>query len=451
MPILKKKQKTLAPAKTLALGFFVIITVGAFLLALPISSKNGNITAWDDCLFTAAAATCVTGMSIFDTYLYWSPFGQAVIMLMVQIGGLGFITLVTFFNLAIGKKLGFSQALSAGAGLTMNGLSATKKLFTRIVMFSFSVEIVGALLYMIRLVPMYGGYGVFMSFFTAVSAFCNAGLDLFGIEGEGVGMSIFVDDPYMLAVTAALIIIGGLGFVVWEDLVCYRKTKKLSLHTKIVLITTAVLIVSSTIVYLIIQLSESEIFGGYSVGKRLITSSFAAVAARSAGFTAAPLPTASSFSKMFTILLAFIGAAPGSTGGGIKVTTIAILFATAWSFLKGREDTQIMKHVVSKQVVYKTLTTLCLSLVFIITGFLIVHMLNMEWDSTDVFYEVLACFSTAGFTSGLSASSGPVTKIILSFIMFAGRIGPVSFMLSFTGKNSKSKSEILPYGEIMVG
>lgn len=451
MPILKKKQRTLAPAKTLALGFFLIITVGAFFLSLPISSKSGSFTDWADCIFTAASATCVTGISVVDTYTHWSIFGQVVIMLLIQVGGLGFITLVTFFNFVVGRKIGFLQASNVSEDLTMSGLSATKKIFNRVVMFSFAVETIGACLFMIRLVPIYGGYGVFMSFFTAVSAFCNAGFDLFGIEGVGVGMSIFVDDPYMLIVTAFLIILGGLGFVIWEELVSYKTTKKLSLHTKVVLITTVVLIVGGTLGYMLVEATESDLFGDYTFLQRLTTSFFASVSSRTAGFSAAPLPTAGSFSKMFTIILMIIGTAPGSTGGGMKVTTVAIIAATAVSVLKGREDTQMFRHRVSKQVVYKTLTTFCLAILFIAAGFSVIHLLNTNWDSLDSLFEVVSAFSTTGFSTGLSENSDSITKVILSFIMYVGRIGPVSFMLSFTGKNSKSKSEILPYGEIMVG
>lgn len=451
MPILKKQPKPIQPARTLALGFFIIIMTGALLLCMPFSSKNGSFTSPVDCIFTAASATCVTGISVVDTFTHWNIFGQTVILLLIQTGGLGFITLVTFFNLAIGKKLGFLQASNSISDLTLTGLAATKKIFLRVVLLSFAVETIGACLMMPRLVPAYGGYGIYMSFFTSISAFCNAGFDLFGIEGAGVGMSIFISDPYMLIVTAALIIIGGLGFVVWEDLIAFHHTKTLSLHSKVVLVTNAVLILGGTAVYLIVEAVEPEIFGEYTLLQRVTTSFFGSVSARTAGFSAAPLPVASSFSKLFTILLMFIGAAPGSTGGGIKVTTIAIIVATALSVLRGKDETQMMKHTVSAQVIYKTLATLFLSLMFLITGFFLIHLLNNDIDSVDSLFEVASAFSTTGFSCGLSENSGTATKLILSFIMFVGRIGPVSLMLSFTGRNIKNKNEILPHGEIMVG
>ena len=248
-----------------------------------------------------------------------------------------------------------------------------------------------------------------------------------------------------------IIIIGGLGFVVWEELLAYRKTKTLSLHSRVVLITTAALIIGGAVIYFIIELTEPDVFGEYGVTQRIFTSFFASVSARTAGFSAAPLPTVNSFSKMFTIILMFIGAAPGSTGGGFKVTTFAIIAATAWSVIKGRNDTQILKHIVPKQAVYKTLTVLCLSLAFAISGTFIVSLMNPGNDSLDILFEVVSSFSTTGFSAGISENSGIATKLILSFIMYVGRIGPVSLMLSFAGRTGGEKSEILPQGEIMVG
>lgn len=449
MPVLfRKKEKELSPARTLAIGFFAIILVGALLLSLPFSSKGGDFTDFTDCVFTAASATCVTGISVVETTAHWSVFGQVVILLLIQVGGLGFVTLVTFFNLAIGRKLGLTKAMSASGDLTLTGLSATKRIFTRVVLLSFSVEIAGAFLLMIRFVPRYGAHGVFVSFFTAVSAFCNAGFDLF--DG-GTGLSPFVGDPFVLIVLSVLILLGGLGFVVWEEIIAYPRARRFSLHSRIVFAMTALLLLLGTASYFVIELLEEETFAGYSFGQRLLTSFFASVSVRTAGFCAAPLPTVNSFSEMLTIVLMLIGAAPGSTGGGVKITTVAIVIATAWSVLRGQEDVQILKHSVAKRVVYKTVTVLLLSFLFIGIGFTVIFMMNHGENPLDVLFEVVSAFSTTGFSSGLSASAGTATKLLLSFIMYVGRIGPVSLMLSFTGRQSANRSEILPKGEIMVG
>lgn len=451
MPTFKKKTKQYSPARTLALGFIIIIAIGALLLFLPVSSKSGTFTDIVTCIFTAASASCVIGMTLVDTFTHWSIFGQVVIMLLIQIGGLGFITLVTFFNVAVGRKIGFTKAVFASGDLTMSGLSATKMIFVRVVTLSLVIETIGACLLMVRLVPAYGGYGVFMAFFTAVSAFCNSGLDLFGISSQNTSMSEYVNDPYMLTVVMALVVVGGLGFVVWEELLAYRKERTLSLHSRVVLITTGILFLGGALVYFILQFTMPDNFGDYTIAERISTSFFASVSARSAGFTASPVSTADSFSKMFTITLMFIGSAPGSTGGGFKVTTFAIIAATAWSVIKGRDDTRILNHTVSKQVVYKTLTVLCLSLVFIISGTFVISLMNPGYDSLDVLFEVVAAFSTTGISTGLAENSGTATRLIMPLIMFAGRVGPVSLMLSLTGRNTRNKNEILPQGEIMVG
>lgn len=451
MPSFKKKSKPLSPARTLALGFIIIIAAGALLLSLPVSSKSGTFTDIVTCLFTSASASCVIGMTLVDTFTHWSIFGQVVIMLLIQIGGIGFITLVTFFNVAIGKKLGFTKAVVAAGDLTMTGLAATKTIFIRVVILSFAIETVGACLLMVRLVPAYGGYGIFMSFFTAISAFCNSGLDLFGIATPGSSMSAYANDPYMLTVVMLLVVVGGLGFVVWEELLAYRRERTLSLHSRVVLIASGALLLGGALVYFILELTLPELYGDYTVSQRIFTSFFASVSARSSGFTASSIPTADSFSKMFTIILMFIGSAPGSTGGGFKVTTFAIITATAWSVIKGRENTQLLKHTVSKQVVYKTITVLCLSLLFVISGTFVISLMNPDYDSLDVLFEVVAAFSTTGISTGLAENSGTATKLIMPIIMFAGRIGPVSLMLSLTGRAVRNKSEILPQGEIMVG
>lgn len=450
MPVFQPKKNKLSPARTLALGFIIIIIAGALLLFMPFSSRDGNFTDFADCLFTAASATCVTGISVLETYTHWSIIGQIIIVLLIQTGGLGFVTLVTFFNFAIGKKIGLLKANSISGDFSMSGLSATKKLFTRIVAVSLSVELIGALLLMLRFIPRYGGYGAFMAVFTAISAFCNAGFDLFGIDRGGAGLTGYTDDPYVLTIIALLIIFGGLGFIVWEELLAYRKERHFSLHTKIVLISTGILLVLGTLIYLTTAFTNPDLFGEYSFGKKLYTAFFASAASRTAGFTAAPYPLANSFSELFTILLMFVGVAPGSTGGGIKITAFAILIATAWSVLRGREETQILGHVVTKQVVYKTLTVLFLSLAFIVSGFFVIHLMNIEMNPLDVLFEVVSAFTTTGYSSGVSEQSGVITKLLMSFIMYVGRIGPVSLMLTFTGSQTVNKSRILPQGEIMV-
>ena len=452
MPIIRKKTKPLKPARVLVLSFACTILIGTLLLWLPISSKNPEGTSFIDCLFTSASATCVTGICLFDTFTQFTLFGQAVIMLLVQVGGLGLVTLVTFFNLAIGKKMGLiRQNNAAGDVGSTNGLVGTKGLFMRIICFSLAFEVTGALILMITLVPELGAYGVFSSFFLAISAFCNAGFDTLGaIDPEG-GLSRFTDCPQVLIPMIFLIVIGGIGFVVWDNFATYHRTKRLTIHTKIVLITTGCLLLLGTIIYLVVSFMEPEKFGSMNTGERITCSLFASASARTACFTAAQLPLANEFSRLCTMLLMFIGAAPGSTAGGIKITTLAILIMTIISVIKGREDTQIFGHLVPKKVVYKTMAVFSLSLAFVIIAFTSIYLLNPQLSVMDILYEVVSAFSTTGLSSSVSAQVNIASKIILVLTMFAGRVGPVSLFLSLTQDKSEDKNKIIPVSDIMIG
>ena len=437
------------PARTLALGFFIIIMVGAALLCLPFSAKSGRFSNFVDCVFTAASATCVTGITIYDTFTYWTYFGQTVIMLLIQVGGLGFVTLVTFFNIALGKKIGLVKASEVTGDVTVNGIESTRRLFIRIIIYSLVIETVGALLLSIDFIPKFGGYGVFMAMFMAVSAFCNAGFDVMSVAPEG--MTSLVDNPLVLLTLALLIFMGGIGFVVWENLANLKKTKKLHFHSKVVLSVSGILIAVGFVGYFLIEKLNPHLFGELNFGENLLTSFFASISSRTAGFAPIPLPTANAFAKVFTMTLMFIGVGPGSTGGGIKVTTFAIMIATAWSVIKNKEDTEILKHRVPKNIVYKTLTVLFLSATFVASSFIIVYVLNPQLDALNILFEVMSSFSTTGFSSGVSVLVDPFSKIVLAITMFIGRIGPVSIILSLTMNKPDDKAKVLPVANIMVG
>lgn len=451
MPIIRKKHKSLKVARTLAIGFFVIIMTGAILLWLPISSKSGEFTSFIDCVFTAASATSVTGISIYDTYCHWTGFGQSVILVLIQIGGLGLVTLVTFFNYAIGKKIGLVKASEVSGDISMSGLDATRKLFLRIVTFTAVFEAIGAIILMFTFVPKHGAYGIFMSIFMSISSFCNAGFDVIGIEGENIGLANYINQPQVLITLGVLIFIGGIGFAVWENLYSLRRTKKLNMHSKVVLIISGCLILLGSLVYFVVMQLQPEIFGDMSLNEKILSSGFASISARTAGFTAAPIPTSSEFSKVFTMMLMFVGAAPGSTAGGIKVTTLAILLATTLSVIKNKNETQLLGHLVPKKVVYKTLTVFVLSFGFICVAFVTIYLINPSLPAMDVLFEVFSAFSTTGFTSGVTEQSGVIPKIILCITMYIGRIGPFSVMVALITNKNNDKATVLPESNIMVG
>ena len=419
MPIINKREKQPNPARTLIISLFTVIAIGTVLLIFPFSSKGGRWTDIITCLFTAVSATSVTGITLVDTFSHWNMFGQAVIMLMIQIGGLGLITIVTFFNYAMGRKMGLMRATAIADEVSVSGIVGARRLFIRIVKYTLGIELAGALILGFTFVPDLGAYGVFAAVFIAVSAFCNAGFDVLSAGGEGFSLTSYSDKPQVLLVLAALIFLGGIGFVVWDNLASYRKTKKLLMHTKLVLAVSGIMILVGFVSYLIVTLIDTPKYGDMGLGERLLSCLFAA---------------------------------PGFTAGGTKVTTIALLIATVISVIKGREDASIFKHRIPKKLIYKSLTVTVLSMGFIMISFACIYLLNPELKELDILYEVVSAFTTTGYSAGISGVTNVASKLILCFTMFVGRIGPVSLLLSFAGdKTDGDKNKILPECELLIG
>ena len=448
MPIIKKKQKQLKPARVLTLSLLGVIAAGTVLLCLPISSKDGGWTNFINSFFTAVSATSVTGISLFNTFDKWTLFGQTVIMLMMQIGGLGLITIVTFFNFAVGRKMGLVKTNAAAGEVSVTGFVGSKRLFIRIITYTLSIELAGAAVLCITFIPEFGAYGVFMAFFMAVSSFCNAGFDVMNADG----LTAYADKPQVLLVMALLIFLGGIGFVVWDNLANYHKTKRLFMHTKLVLAFSGIMLLIGFIAYFIVCLVDVDKYADMSIGEKILSSVFASFSSRTAGFSVADLPYANDFARLATIMLMFIGAAPGSTAGGIKVTTLAILTATVAAVIRGREEASIYGHRIPKKLVYKSVTVLALSIGFIILSFASIYLLIPDVPELDILYEVISAFTTTGFSSGVSDSGGAIVRLIICLTMFVGRIGPVSLLLSLTAdKSGEGKNKVMPDCEILIG
>lgn len=454
MPVIKKK-KEMQPARMLVLGFLAIIAVGTLLLFLPFSSKSFEWTPLFDCLFTATSATCVTGLIIYDTYTHWSVFGQTVIMLLIQVGGLGFLTIITFFNIAIGKKLGYRTVKNAATDLTESTFESTRKLFFNIIKYSLIIEITGALILMIALVPKYGAQGVFMSFFLGVTAFCNAGFDLQGIDGEFSSLTGFADNPLVLLTISMLIILGGLGFVVWENFINIRTTKKLTLHTKVVLITTAMLLFGGMLLFFFAEQGNEETIANMTPANQLLNTFFQSVTMRTAGFNSFPIESMRGISKMAAIALMFVGVAPASTGGGIKITTLAVMVMTVVCYLRGKDDVELLGRRLKSNIVYRTLAVICLSVCVVLLCFSVLYF-SFDADEAsgmDCLLEAVSAFSTTGVSAGITGMTNTAGKIALIVTMFIGRVGPSSLILSLimNGSGDKRKNTIIPDGNIIVG
>lgn len=454
MPIIKKATRRISPAKTLTLGFSALILVGTVLLCLPISSKSGAFTPIFDCLFTATSATCVTGMTIYDTYSHWSFFGQLVIMLLVQTGGIGIVTIITFFNIAAGKKLGYRTMANAADGLTESSFEGGRSILINIIKYSLVIELAGALILMLSFVPEHGAYGIWLGIFLSVNAYCNAGFDLCADGGEFTSLISYHDDPLVLVTMSVLIIIGGLGFIVWENLLTLRRTKKLTLHTKAVLLMSGILLLGGTLFYLIAEWGNPATLGGMGFGEKLLNAFFASVVTRSAGYNTVPINALSEFSQLGTILLMFIGSAPASTGGGIKVTTLLVLIMTVVSYIKNKNDVEIMRHKIDKLTVYRTLVMSVLSMGAVMICFTALYFTlpaDTDIGAVQCLFEAVAAFSTAGLSMGLAGDAGTLGRIVLMITMFAGRVGPVSLIMSLMMDTAKRKNIVVPDGQIIIG
>lgn len=455
MPVIPKKNKEIRPARNIVLSFLIVILVGTFLLTLPISSKSGSFTPVQHAFFTATSATCVTGLVIYDTFQHWTYFGQFVILLMIQIGGLGLVTFVTFFNFAIGKKLGLRRMQVASEAVNYDSFTDAGRLIRIIIKFSLIVEAIGALILMTVFIPKMGARGIFTSIFIAVSAFCNAGFDILGKTKAFTSLTEFYNNPIVLITVMLLIILGGVGFLVWFDIRQYKKKKHLELHSKVVLLVTGILIVLGTVMFCVCEWNNPLTMKGFTVPQKLLNGAFQSVTCRTAGFNTFDMASMNPLTKIFSIILMFIGAAPGSTGGGIKVTTITVVIMAVIGVLRNKEETIILKRRVDKSIVYKAITILMLSITTIFISTVVIYgsiSSRVEIAGIDTIFEVVSAFATVGLSSGITGVTTLFAELIFCIVMFLGRVGPISVILSLASVNvDKSKKQVVPEGKIMVG
>lgn len=442
------------PARIIVSSFALLIMIGAGILMLPISSKTGQGLDLLSALFTATSATCVTGLVVVDTYSHFSMFGQVVILILIQLGGLGLVTFATFFNLAIRKKVGFKTLHLAQESASGYSTYTTKHLVKLIFSVTFFIEFIGAIILMTVFVPEHGAYGAFISIFLAISAYCNAGFDVLGFNEEFSSLSYYYDNPLVIITISLLVISGGLGFIVWQDLFHAKKNKKLMLHTKIVLIGSLALLVIGTLLVLAFEWSNPHTIGDMSLGNKVLNSFFQSVTCRTAGFNTIDNGALLGITKILTIMLMLIGAAPGGTGGGIKVTTVYVLMMTVVCVMQGKDETIIDNKKVDKSVIYKALAviTIALMVVSVTTSiiFFTSHKEGVTFREMDAVFEAVSAFGTAGLSNGVTAFANVPSRITLMITMFIGRVGPVSLALSLALK-PKNKSTVFPEAKIMVG
>lgn len=432
----------------LALGFIILIMIGAFLLWLPISSRNGTYTNFFDCIFVATSSACVTGLVTLDTGTHWSYFGQVVILFLIQIGGLGFMSIATLIALLMGRKITLKERLVIQQSLNSFTIQGLVKMSKYLLIFTFCVQSAGAVLMATQFVPEFGwGKGIYYSIFHSISAFCNAGID---IIGNFRSVTPYSQNPVILLTIAALIVIGGLGFFVWQEIYYFKDTKKLSLHSKIVIVSTVFLIVAGSILMFIFEMDNSKTIGNMSMKGKVVSSIFAAVVPRTAGFNSIPTADMSGEGIFLTMILMFIGGSPGSTAGGIKTTTAALLIITVISVIKGREDAEIYGRRIRKEIVYRALVVTTLGIGIVMIATIILCMTEKPASLEYILYEVISAFGTVGLTLGLTPDLSVPGKIILSFIMYAGRLGPLTLALSLAQKTIPGTIKY-PEDKILIG
>jgi len=462
----KKFRLRLKPLQQIVIGFIVVILLGTILLSLPISSAEGRAPSLLSCFFTSVSATCVTGLAVVDTLTTWSVFGQIVILLMIQFGGLGTMSMVVVLALLVRKRISPLENIivSQSLGLDANENTATD-LMKIIVIGTFGFETLGALLLMIRFIPRFGvGQGIYKSIFHSVSAFCNAGFDLLGPEG----MSVMKDDPTVLLVLSALIIIGGIGFLVWADLGVFllskRKMKlsvadalhniagrsnRLFAYTKLVLLVTAILLVSGSALTLAFEWNNA--LAGMDLFHKIVNAFFHSVSLRTAGFASLNNAELSAGTQVFSIIFMFIGGASGSTAGGIKVSTVALAFISTLRVMGGRDGVVVFRRRIKPEVTTRAMALVLFGETVVAIGALSLYV-SSDVTFMQALYEAVSAYATVGLSLGVTPGLGPFAQIVLTLLMFMGRVGVITIVLSLIQKNGAGSPDARrPDAQFLIG
>lgn len=446
---MRKLLKKLTYTQIIVLSFLLLILVGTLLLCLPVSSANGTFTPPINAMFTATSATCVTGLVVYDTFTHWSLFGQIVIISLIQIGGLGFLVFISMFSVFLKKKIGVYERrllMQAEGNIRLSGAVVLLK---RIVRGTFTFEAVGAVILAFRFCPKMGlAEGIFNAIFHAVSAFCNAGFDIMGKYKQFSSLSTFAEDPVVMITMMNLVVIGGIGFLVWSDIVTLKtKVKKYSLHTKIALSTTAILLIGSTLLFLLLE--YNGVLKDFSFFDKIINATFLAVSPRTAGFNTVDLSALSSGSEVITDLLMLIGGSPGSTAGGLKTTTFAVLILSTIAAARHDTHPQIFKRRLPDDALSQATAILTIYVVVSLVAVVIVSTLE-NCDVTTAAFEVISAIGTVGATKGLTPTLCGASKLIIMGLMFGGRVGGLSLMLSLAEKRENIPLD-RPSEKILIG
>ncbi|UFJ39194.1 TrkH family potassium uptake protein [Brevibacillus humidisoli] len=443
-----KQRFRFNPPQVLVAGFALIIVIGASLLRLPMATEDGLGMDWLDAFFTATSATCVTGLVVVDTGTTFSLFGELVILTLIQIGGLGFMTFATLYALFLGKRISLKERLLLQQSLNQVSMEGIVRLVQLLLIFTAICEVVGGLLLAARFAyDMPVAQALYYGIFHAISNFNNAGFDLMGEFRSFTG---YVTDPMMNIVLYALIVLGGLGFMVMAELYDYRYRHRLSMHTKVVLATTGSLIALGTVVIFLLEFSNPKTLQPLSMFGKFLASLYQSITPRTAGSNTLDITQMHHSTLFFIMFLMFIGASPGSTGGGIKTTTFATLMGAVWSQIKGREDIVFFRQRIMPHMIAKSLTVIVSSLFLIAVTTMVLTITEGKIEFIKILFEAVSASSTVGLSMGLTPELTPYGRMMLILTMFAGRVGPLTIAFALAQRKQKEYFRY-PQGKIMIG
>ena len=450
-----KKKRTLSTTQIIMLSFLAVILIGSLLLSLPISAANGESVAYLDALFTATTATCVTGLVTLPTATAWSVFGQTVILILIQVGGLGVITIMSAVMILLQKRMGIGDRLLIQDAFNLSSLSGIIRFVKRVLLGTFLLEGIGALLYMPVFVPEFGIRGIWISLFTAISAFCNAGMDILGENS----LCDYATNPVINTVTSLLIILGGIGYIVWWDVLglgkqsgkkrC-RSFRTLSLHSKIAIWVTLILLFAGGILIFLFEYSNPLTIGTLSLPDKLQVSFFQSVTTRTAGFATIPQQNLTTPSSLVCLLLMFIGGSPVGTAGGIKTVTFAVLAVSAFATIQNRQDASMFGRNISRQAVNKAVAVTAMSFAIVFVSTLALSAVT-DAGVLDILFETVSATATVGLSRNLTACLNPAGKAIIIATMYLGRVGPISLALALNTSRRNHNIIKNPTEEISVG
>ena len=426
-----RRPKALSPTKTIAVAFAVIILAGALLLDLPAASRSGVSCGFRPALFTATSATCVTGLVLYDTWTQWSGFGQAVILGLIEIGGLGFMSAAALVVFVLRKRIGLKQRMVMAQALSLNDMEGVVRIQKTLLIGSLSIEAIGALILTARFWPEYGfvtalKWGVFHS----VSAFCNAGFDILGSIAPGGSMIPFQNDPTVLLTLCALIVVGGLGFLVWQEIWEKRRFRKLSVYARLVLVATLVLILTGWVATCLLEWNNPDTLGAMNWWQKLLNGLFQSVTLRTAGFAAVDQGELTGAGKGFSMVLMLIGGSSGSTAGGLKTVTFFVLVLFAWARARGRSSVCVFSRTVPQSQVLDAMTIAMLMTALAVFGGVFISATS-PIGFTDALFEAVSALGTVGLSAGATGSLSIPAQILIIIYMYFGRVGVLTISLGF--------------------